>query len=394
MIVEKAICTGGTDTLPYKIWALLSNYQPKNKFYQVHNTDHQIDRVYEKAIKVANDYYLRTSQKSLIDKFVSDHVYNYDKSVFASAVIGYPYQRMIRLASGRNYAGSARLASNITSIMKYAENILRKQLKFSAKLSGVELPVKLAKELDTAFVSVVPEPEPIHITIDPSRVAALHKESKEISAMLATEAERTEKALLTDLVEVRALWMELNILERQIVAGIFKGDLPSLPHVEEILIHQEITVSGIIEVINGKSLPILGDRLVYLSNSVLILAEDFLDELEVVIQELPPEKATVEIGGNLVSDPWLLLFDKLYPIEIELLKLFSQKGSLSETEVGTIAKAYNLMGNAMMDSLNEKALDRLGHLPIYLDGDEWLVEDDDLPILQKHLGLEVTNNNI
>ncbi|MGC4098955.1 MAG: hypothetical protein QM706_17740 [Nitrospira sp.] len=132
-IVQKAIQTGGTDILPYKIWALLSNYQPKNKFYQVHNTDHQIDRAYEKAIKVANDYYLRTSKKSLIDKFVSEHVYTYDKSVFGSALICYPYERMIRLASGRNYAGSARLSSNITSIMKYAENILRKQLKIFSK---------------------------------------------------------------------------------------------------------------------------------------------------------------------------------------------------------------------------------------------------------------------
>jgi len=392
-IVEKTIRTSGTNIMPYKIWALLSDYQPKNKFYQMHNTDHQIDSAYEKAIKVANDYYLRTSKKTLIDMFVSEQVCSYDKNVFASALIGYPYQRMTRLASGRNYAGSARLASNITSIMKYAENILRKQLKFSAKLSGVELPVKLAKELDIAFIPVVPEPEPIHLTIDPSRVAALNKESKEVSAMLATEAESTEKALLTDLAEVRALWMELNILERQIVAGIFKGDLPSLTHVEEILAPSEITVSSIIETINNKSFPIIGDQLVYLSNRGLILAEDFLDELEVVIQELPPEKAMAEKGGSLVSNPWLMLFDKLDPVEVELLKLFSPKGSLSEAEVDAIAKAYNLMGNAVMDSLSEKALDHLGHLPIYLNGKEWQVEEDDLPILQKLLGPEVTNNN-
>ena len=75
--------------------------------------------------------------------------------------------------------------------------------------------------------------------------------------------------------------------------------------------------------------------------------------------------------------------------EVELLKLFGQKGSLSEAEVDAIAKAYNLMGNAVMDSLSEKALDRLGHLPIYLNGEEWLVEEDDLPVLQKYLGLEV-----
>jgi hypothetical protein len=85
----------------------------------------------------------------------------------------------------------------------------------------------------------------------------------------------------------------------------------------------------------------------------------------------------------------LLLFDKLDTAEVELLKLFGQKGSLSEAEVDAIARAYTLMGNAAMDSLNEKALDHLGHLPIYLSGEEWLVEEDDLPILQKHLGLEV-----
>ena len=100
-----------------------------------------------------------------------------------------------------------------------------------------------------------------------------------------------------------------------------------------------------------------------------------------------------EKGGSLVSNPWLMLFDKLDPVEVELLKLFSPKGSLSEAEVDVIAKAYNLMGNAVMDSLSEKALDHLGHLPIYLNGKEWLVEEDDLPILQKLLGPEVTNNN-
>jgi hypothetical protein len=388
-IVEKAIRTGGTNTLPYRIWALLSDYQPKKKFYKIHNINHQIDLAYEKAINVANDYYLRTSKKSLIDMFVSDHIYNYDKNVFASALIGYPYQRVARLASGRNYTGSTRLANNITSIMKYAENILREQLNFSAKLSGVEIPAELAKELDLAFLPVKPDLEPIHLTIDPTRVAALYKESQEVSTILATETENTGKALLTDLAEMRIIWMGLNILERQIIAGIFKGDLKTAIQVEQTLEPQKITASNIIETINSKSLPILGDRLVYLSNLDVSLAEDFLDELDVVIQEFPSEKVAVEIGGSFVSDPWLLLFDKLDTAEVELLKLFGQKGSLSEAEVDAIAKAYNLMGNAAMDSLNEKALDHLGHLPIYLSGEEWLVEEDDLPILQKHLGLEV-----
>ncbi|MGC4098956.1 MAG: tellurite resistance TerB C-terminal domain-containing protein [Nitrospira sp.] len=211
--------------------------------------------------------------------------------------------------------------------------------------------------------------------------------------MLATETENTEKELLTDLAEMRTLWLGLNILERQIITGIFKGDFKATLKIEQILTPQELTLNNIIDMINNKSLPILGDRLVYLSNLDVSLAEDFLDELEVVIQEFPPEKVSAEIDGSFVSDPWLLLFDKLDPAEVELLKLFGQKGSLSEAEVDTIAKAYSLMGNAVMNSLNEKALDRLGHLPIYLDGAEWLVEEDDLPILQKYFGLEVSNSN-
>jgi hypothetical protein len=388
-IVEKAIRSSGAADLPYKIWFLLSDYQPKNKFYQLHNTNHQIDLAYEKAIRVANQYYLRTSKKSLLDKFVSERVVTYEKNVFTSALIGYPYPRVIHLTSGRNYAGSARLANSITSIMKYAENLLRKQFRFSAKLSGVELPVKLAKELDIALAPPVPEPEPIRITLDPNRVAALHQESQAVSEMLATETADQEKVLLTDLAEVRTLWVELNGLEKQLVAGIFKGDFPSRAHVEKFLEQREVKNDGIIESINNKSLPILGDRLVYLSNPGLLLAEDFIDELEVVIREHPPEIDATETGGNGASDSWVLLFDQLEPPEIEILKLLSKKGSLTEAEAESIARAYNLMGNAVMDSLNEKALSRLDHLPIYLDGDQWLMEEDDLPNLQKHFGIEV-----
>ena len=80
--------------------------------------------------------------------------------------------------------------------MKYAENILRKQLKFSAKLSGIELPADLAQQLDLAFQQEKTrprKPEPIKITIDHERVASLHEESRVVSEMLATEQVDAEK---------------------------------------------------------------------------------------------------------------------------------------------------------------------------------------------------------
>ncbi|HPO85033.1 MAG: hypothetical protein DPW21_00660 [Anaerolineae bacterium] len=392
-IVEKAIRTNGLDKLPYKIWALLSDYQPKNKFYQRYNANHYVDLAYEKAIKVANDFYLQTSQKSLIDQFVSDRIQNYEKQVFTSAIIGYPCPRVIRLASGRDYAGSPRLAANITSIMKYAENLLRKQLKFSAKLSGVELPPELAKKLDIVFQSIKPKPqkpEPIRIALDPGRIATLHQESQVVSEMLATNQNSSGKALLTDLSEMRTLWKLLNNLERLMLAGLLSKELNSSSGIEQAYGATAEKVKSTLDDINNKASPVLGDHLVYEANSSISLAEDFIDELEVIVKESPPNLDTLSVdGADVNNDPWVQFFDTLEPIEVEITKILGDSGQLDELELDSIARVHNLMGNAVMDSLNEKAQETLSHLPFYPDGGYWLVEEDDLPTLRQYLGIEV-----
>lgn len=392
-IVEKALRTNGLDQLPYKIWALLSDYQPKNKFYQRYNSDHMIDLAYEKAIKVANEFYKNNKNKSLIDQFVSDRTHNYEKRVFASALIGFLYPNVARLSSGRDYAGSARLAKNITSIMKYAENILRKQMKFSAKLSGVEVSAALAKQLDIAFQPVEPEPkqpEPVHIILDQERVTTLHQESRIVSEMLATNQENVEKEMLTDLEEVRSLWQVLNNLERLILAGLLNKEQGTLLQIEQSYKLETDKTASILDAINQKALPILGDKLVYQVKSSVSLAEDFIDELDVIVRETPPSREVSSIDDvdpNL--DPWMQFFDKLEPVEVELTKILGHSGQLEETELNSLAREHNAMGNAVMDSLNEKAQEHLNHLPFYPEGGYWLVEEDDLPTLRQHLGIEV-----
>jgi hypothetical protein len=47
------------------------------------------------------------------------------------------------------------------------------------------------------------------------------------------------------------------------------------------------------------------------------------------------------------------------------------------------------MGNAVMDSMNEKAQEQLRHLPFYPENGYWIVEEDDLPMLRNQLGIEV-----
>jgi hypothetical protein len=391
--VEKAIRANGVDALPYKIWSLLSDYQPRNKFYQKYNTDHFVDHSYEKAIKVANAHYLKTTGKSVIDQFVSERVLNYEKPVFASALIGFSHPATARLATGRDYAGSTRLANNITSIMKYAENILRKQLKFSAKLSGIELPADLAQQLDLAFQQEKTrprKPEPIKITIDQERVASLHEESRVVSEMLATEQVGAEKELLTDLEETRTLWKSLQSSERMVLAGLLAKEWNTFEQINIALGVELEQVSVLLESINKKSLSVLGDKMVYQTADAIHLAEDFIDELEVVVKEMPPSQDDAsQEGMDEPFNPWVQFFDALDPVEVEITKLLGTGGQLEETELDVIARTHNAMGNAVMDSLNEKAQVHIGQLPFYLDGITWFVEEEYLPLLRGHLGLEV-----
>lgn len=392
-IVEKAIRTNGVEALPYKIWSLLSDYRPRNKFYQKYNTNHFVDLSYEKAIKVANAHYLKTTGKSVIDQFVSERVLNYEKPVFASALIGFSHPASARLANGRDYAGSTRLANNITSIMKYAENILRKQLKFSAKLSGIELPADLAKQLDLAFQQEKTQPrkpQPIKITIDHERVASLHEESRVVSQMLATEQAGSEKELLTDLEEVRTLWKSLQVPERKVLAGLLAKEWSTLTQIHTALGMDLEQASALLEAINKKSQSMLGDKMVYQTADAIQLAEDFTDELEVVVGEMPVDQ---EISSPTDMEepfnPWVQFFDALDPVEVEVTKLLGKDGQLDEAELDVIARAHNAMANAAMDSLNEKAQVHIGQLPFYLDGTSWFVEEEYLPLLRGHLGLEV-----
>jgi len=273
--------------------------------------------------------------------------------------------------------------------MKYAENILRKQLKFSAKLSGVELHPDLAKQLDLAFQPIKPEPtqpEPISITLDQKRVASLQQESRVVSEMLAT----AEKELLTDLNEVRTLWKALNNLERLVLAGLFNKELNTVSQIEQEFGLEAEKVKGILDAINKKAQPVLGDKMIYENSAIVSLAEDFIDELEVVVKETPPShdiSSAESADTNL--DPWMQFFDTLEPVEVEITKILGYSGQMDETELDGIARAHNAMGNAVMDSLNEKAQESLNHIPFYLEDGHWLVEEDDLPTLRQQLGIEV-----
>lgn len=390
LIIQQFVDNARTAEIPYAIWATLMDYHPRNKFYKEHNVDGHLDRAYEKAIHVADNYWQKIKGHVLLAEFTSPVLYDLYKPIFPSALVGYSHPEQLQWGKSRNYMGEARLSSHLTSVAKYAENLLRKQARFSSRLSGITLDEGLSQALDAAFSPEAPPPETVKIRIDEARVAALHQESEAIGSMLESppgeEAFTPAKPLYTDLAEMRQLWALLDVSERMTLAGMYGRQITTLEALTKHLSEQATSPGALIDHVNKRALELLGDRLIYLEeHEVLSLAEDYVDELEVVIAESPPESRPNGTALITTDDPWDHFFAKLAPAEITLIRLFAENGELAESDVAAVTRAHNVMGNAALDSLNEKGADALGHPPFYLDGERWTVEEDDLVALRQHL---------
>ncbi len=375
-LIERYAQRKRTSEMPYTLWASLTDYHPRNKFYQAHNAGGRLDQAYEKAIRVTANYWQKANGQSLLEKFIETNAKPTFKRVFEDALVGYAYPMMIDFGASRNYEDSPALKEHLTSVVKYAENILRAQAGVRHRLSGITLDNGLAAALEKAFA---PVEKPLRIKIDHARVAALHLESERVGAMLEPppgEATLDSPAPShTDLAEVRQLWAALDSAGRATVTAIFDKSVSTVAQ----LAQQAQLPNVVVERVNEQALPLLGDRLIYIkADGALTLAEDFLDELQIVVGEPLPTKA--EAAGG----PWGQLLSQLTPAEAALLKSFAGRGALAESEIESAARPFHLMGNAVLDSLNEKAAEALGHPPLYLDGEQWLMEEDDLMSLREH----------
>ncbi|HLB46388.1 MAG TPA: TerB N-terminal domain-containing protein [Anaerolineales bacterium] len=397
VIIHRYVESGRVAEMPYTLWATLTNYRPRNKFYQEHNQEGLIDRAYATAVRMSDDYWHRTSGQSVLEKFTSTRLQAIRKPVFTSALIGYDHPEWISLGQSRNYLGEARLGDHLTSVMKYTENLLRKQMGFNRKLSGIEVDIGLAQVLDLAFALEVKQPEPIRVTLDLARVASLHEESELIGALLgevdsASQSPSAVKPLYTDLPQMRQLWAGLELPDRQVISDVFDRNVSKIDQLNACLESYALLPNMVIARINEKALHLLGDRLLYVeTDGSLILAEDFTDELDVVLKEASveaPQPASVpsaEFQSTTADDVWDRLFSRLTPAEIALINLFAVNGSLAESEIESATRPYNVMANAALDALNEKAAECLGHPPFYFDIERWSVEDEDLVALRQHL---------
>lgn len=386
VVLEQQVRAGKTSEMPPALWLHLSNYRPRNKFYHQYNQEGRLDRAYVQAIQVADEYARRKKNQSLLESFTTSKPHRVQKYIFTSALIGYDFPPTIELGECRNYFGNSRLADHLAMVCKYAENILRKQMKASGRLSGIKLNPELMQMLDAAFAPRPELPKPVVISLDAARIADLHKESQQIGALLETDTGESQpsasKPLYSDVEEVRQLVRELDDAHRRVIASVYQKQLSTVDDLTRALAPDALLPNSALERINELALTLLGDRLIYLEDdSHLSLAEDFVDELDIVLQEPIPPLASRP------DDSFEQLAARVTPVEIALLEAFAARSALSEGDIDALTRPHHVMGNVALDALNEKAADALGHPPFYFEAELWQAEADDLSALREHFSL-------
>lgn len=429
VMVQHYVDTHTTQDIPYSLWAALMSYQPRNKFYAQHNVDGQLDRSYDRAIRLADRHVIQTEGRSLLEQYRTTQLTVVDKPVFISALIDDRFPKTVNLGIARSYVDSKQLNQHLNSVVKQAENLLRKQAGVARKLSGISLDPALISVLETAFLPVetLPQPStkrgdrpaeaatavqgiPLRLNLDPKRIAVLHDESAEIRLLLTPqEDERSTpsmKPLYTDLAAMRQLWTTIEPHQQRIITDIYWAQ--QLVEGESKSIAYQVDMKEAMDRINQLASTLLGDELIYMeSDSTLTLAEDFVDEISIVLQERPSVTDITSVDALAVQSPVTAASITSPPtangaqdgtisqpqlaltaVERTLLQQFLAEHMLSDTNIDQIARSYQSMGNMVLESLNEKMTEVLGFAPVYFDGTLWTLDIEYEDTLRQQLAQE------
>ena len=389
VLINRKIKNNEIEKLPYSVWAVNNPYKSKNKFCQQYNKNGYLDQEYLRAIN-AVDKYLKSidSSTGIFEKYTRNKFSEQIKWIFLSAIVPAKFPSKIRLGKTKNYAESTQLASFLLSITKYTENNIRKQKKYSAKLSGFELGDDIRQVIDK--VTQLPEKEekspPVKIILDVERIEKLNEESKIVAELLEPDHTQIIKPKYSDIEKVRSLWQNLNSPSKSLLLNLYKSNFQSIESYSELDKSLDLS-SELIHKINDLSLKILGDHIISIEkNKQILIAEDYLDEMELIekenqlflIQKESSEKSETDSRGT-----WQQFIYSLSDHEVEFLEQFTNKGVLNEDEIEIIARSYGKMSGSFFDSIAEKAFDNLKRPLFYQEGKNWIIDEEDLEKLRE-----------
>lgn len=418
--------------IPESVLYLMSDYKPaRSKFYQQNNADDALERALREGLNTIDVFLKQQEGKSLFERYRPEGTRIVRRRPFASAV--YEGQREeIVIATVPRWSEAQELQMAITSILKYTENLLRRQYNFKGRLQGITLPTEWAARLDAAFPAPVSETRVASkrgvtaaieadertsarvdapIIIDFSKADLLVTESNEVRDRLTVSGEEgveiqavpvpadsvaesseastdkipfnlerpesTPAHLLTELREVAEV-----IRDDEIVVNLLKhleqhNWEARSDAVQPILQGQFLNV--VLDRVNEKSADLLGDWLIFQEGEDLVVAEDYRDELRYLFtcaRGSPTEAEPSHISDyDDLAPEWAAFANHMQPHHWEALNALLMAEDVAARLDGIARSAYTTM-DLLIDEINEFALSSIGDIVIEANDPPAIEEED------------------
>ena len=183
---------GDFDQLNMDFLYQVCGYTPqRNKFYQKHHKKIGFEEAFKRALSAIDDHLRKNGEQGLFLMHDVGAPAWYSREPFAEAIHEYPIYQEVDVAEVRRWTASAELTQTLASIIRQAENILRKEANFRAQLRDVAVPQGWEEIIRAAIVAPPPQRK---VEIDLAHADLIRQESETIRQRLIVEDEIEEEA--------------------------------------------------------------------------------------------------------------------------------------------------------------------------------------------------------
>ena len=406
------------DQWPLPLLEALSAYRlRRSKFYlEGHQAD--IEQNVPKCLAAVDARLKQKFASGLLDLFRPERTVTIERQPYQSARYSGEVQK-ISIGPIVPYSEHAPFADFLAGVLKHTENRLRERAGYSGRLRGIALEPEAQRVIDELILGPVSTPvtppalpQRPRVQIDLSRVQALTQESDRLREMLLVNGdsvgtnppsvpaptatpvsqppagperpEGTPAGLLTDLAPVYAILDQLGTGERSLVEILARSGW-QINNYDLVQAVPGLLIESALDHINSLAVRAIGDILIATENDLRIVADDYRDELAYLLSGNVPVLAQSRGKSSAFADlpaEWADFAERLADPQLAALEAIANQTDPRGT-IREIAEANATMPGALVDAINDLAMQTIGDVILDPAADPPCIEEEDLPFVKQ-----------
>lgn len=406
------------DQWPLALLDALSAYHlRRSKFYlEGHQAD--IEQNVPKCLAAVDTHLKRNFASGLLEMFKPERTIIIERQPYQSARYSGEAQK-ISIGPIIPYSAHAPLGDFLAGVLKHTENRLRERAGYSGRLRGVAIEPEAQRVIDElilgpASIPVAPLALPVRprVQIDLGRVQALTQESDQLRDMLLINGEsataepllasmpevtpvsqpqtrptRPEDApagLLTDLAPVFALLSQLDPAERNLIEILARANW-QINNRDLVQAVPGMLIESMLDHINSLAVREIGDILIATEDGLRIVADDYRDELAYLLSGNMPVLSQGQSKSSAFAAlpaEWVDFAEHLADFQLAALEAIVNQTDPASI-IREIAEANATMPGALIDTINDLAMQTIGDIILDPAADSPCLEPEDLPFVKQ-----------